>query len=50
MTENAHKDCKYYHENDDLCLCFFELTKMAFNVSENTDKCLEVMIYGEERS
>ena len=44
---SVHKDCKYYHENDDLCLCYFELTKLAFNVSENIDKCLGDVIYDE---
>ena len=43
---NSHKDCEYYHEPDDLCLCYFELTKMAFNVSDNTKKCLEEVLYG----
>ena len=40
-----HSDCEYYHSNDDLCLCFFELTTLAFNVSKNTDKCLGEVIY-----
>ena len=42
-----HENCKYYHSNDDLCLLFFELTQLAFNVSENSDKCLEDVIYDE---
>lgn len=42
---NPHENCKYYHKPDDLCLCFFELTKLAFNVSKNTEKCLEEEIY-----
>ena len=45
---NNHKDCKYYHANDDICLLFFELTRKAFNVSRNTNECLEKMIYGDD--
>ena len=45
MTENVHHDCKYYHENDDLCLCYFELSKLAFGVSKKSDKCLGEVIY-----
>ena len=47
MTENVHHDCKYYHENDDLCLCYFELSKLAFGVSKNSDKCLGDVIYDD---
>lgn len=47
LENNIHKDCNYYHEPDDLCLCFFELTTMAFNVSKKTKKCLEAVIYNE---
>lgn len=45
---SVHGDCEYYHANDDLCLLFFELTKLAFNVSKNSDKCLGEVIYGDE--
>ena len=44
---NVHTDCEYYHSNDDLCLLFFELTTLAFNVSENSKECLEKVIYDE---
>ena len=44
---SVHKDCEYYHSNDDLCLLFFELTKLAFGVSKNSDKCLGEVIYDE---
>jgi len=47
MTENVHHDCKYYHENDDLCLCYFELSKLAFGVSKKSDKCLGEVIYDD---
>ena len=47
MTENVHHNCKYYHENDDLCLLFFELSKLAFGVSRKSDKCLGDVIYDD---
>ena len=44
---NPHADCEYYHSNDDLCLLYFELTTLAFNVNKNSDKCLGTVIYDE---
>lgn len=44
---SVHSDCQYYHSNDDICLCYFELTKLAFNVSKNSDKCLGEVIYDD---
>ena len=46
---SVHSDCEYYHSPDDLCILYFELTTLAFNVSKNSDKCLGVVIYGEEQ-
>lgn len=44
---SVHSDCEYYHSNDDLCLLFFELSKLAFGVSRKSDKCLGEVIYDE---
>ena len=45
---SVHSDCEYYHSNDDLCLLFFELSKLAFGVSRKSDKCLGEVIYDDE--
>lgn len=44
---SVHSDCEYYHSNDDLCLLFFELSKLAFGVSRKSDKCLGEVIYDD---
>ena len=44
---SVHGDCEYYVEKDDICLCFFMLTKCAFNVSKKSDKCLGEVIYDD---
>ena len=44
---SVHDGCEYYHSNDDLCLLFFELSKLAFGVSKKSDKCLGEVIYDD---
>ena len=44
---SIHDNCEYYHQPNDLCLCFFQLTNLAFNVSEKTSKCLGEKLYKE---
>lgn len=45
---SIHDNCEHYHQPDDLCLCFFQLTTLAFNVSKKTtSKCLGEILYKE---